>query len=244
MFFSISKAISVILVLFIRSDLEIAIILSLSINSGLYCLNSFNKTLYLSIISSRKSLISNLESSLIELGFSDVKTNPKHGTIDIPGATIADKFPIRMKLLSKERMMGGMGLLPPCSTYHRFAVGMTGDKMSSSKPESTIFMDDDIEVMTKKVKRAISGGQATVEEHRRLGGDVTKDVAFQYLQFFFEEDDSALQEIREEYESGRLLAGEIKQICIDSATEWLSDLAEKRSQWEGRVDEFLAPDAI
>ena len=121
---------------------------------------------------------------------------------------------------------------------------MTGDKMSSSKPESTIFMDDDIEAMTKKVKRAISGGQATVEEHRRLGGDVTKDVAFQYLQFFFEEDDSALQEIREEYESGRLLAGEIKQICIDSASEWLNDLAEKRSQWEGRVDEFLAPDAI
>ena len=53
-----------------------------------------------------------------------------------------------------------------------------------------------------------------------------------------------MQEIREEYESGRLLAGEIKQICIDSATEWLNDLAEKRSQWEGRVDEFLAPDAI
>ena len=195
-------------------------------------------------ISSRKSLISNLESSLIELGFSDVKTNPKHGTIDIPGATIADKFPIRMKLLSKERMMGGMGLLPPCSTYHRFAVGMTGDKMSSSKPESTIFMDDDIEVMSKKVKRAISGGQPTVEEHRRLGGDVTKDVAFQYLQFFFEQDDNALQEVQKDYESGRLLAGEIKQLCIDSATEWLGELAEKRGQWEDKIDEFLAPDAL
>ena len=195
-------------------------------------------------MASRKSMFSNLESSIADLGFSDIKSNPKHGTIEIPAATLADKFRIRMRLLSTERKLGGMGLLPPCSTYHRFAVGMTGDKMSSSKPESTIFMDDDIEVMTKKVKRAISGGQATVEEHRRLGGDVTKDVAFQYLQFFFEEDDSALQEIREEYESGRLLAGEIKQICIDSATEWLSDLAEKRSQWEGRVDEFLASDAI
>ena len=195
-------------------------------------------------MASRKSMFSNLESSIAELGFSDIKSNPKHGTIEIPAATLADKFRIRMRLLSTERKLGGMGLLPPCSTYHRFAVGMTGDKMSSSKPESTIFMDDDIEAMSKKVKRAISGGQATVEEHRRLGGDVTKDVAFQYLQFFFEEDDSALQEIREEYESGRLLAGEIKQICIDSATEWLNDLAEKRSQWEGRVDEFLAPDAI
>ena len=195
-------------------------------------------------MSSRNSMMSNLESSIKSLGFSDLKVNPKHGTIEIPGSTSADKFRIRMKLLSTERMMGGMGLLPPCSTYHRFAVGMTGDKMSSSKPESTIFMDDDIEVMTKKVKRAISGGQPTVEEHRRLGGNVSKDVAFQYLQFFFEKDDNALQEVQNEYESGRLLAGEIKQLCIDSATEWLGELAEKRGQWEDRVDEFLAPDAL
>lgn len=195
-------------------------------------------------MNSRKSMMSNLESSIIELGFSDVKTNPKHGTIEIPGATAADKFRIRMKVLSTERKMGGLGLLPPCSTYHRFAVGMTGDKMSSSKPESTIFMDDDVEVMTKKVKRAISGGQPTVEEHRRHGGDIRKDVAFQYLQFFFEKDDNAIEEIRMEYESGRLLAGEIKQLCIDSATEWLGELAEKRAQWEGRIDEFLAPDAL
>ncbi len=195
-------------------------------------------------MSSRKSTMSSLESSIIDLGFSDVRTNPKHGTIEIPGATNADKFRIRMKLLSTERLMGGMGLLPPCSTYHRFAIGMNGDKMSSSRPESTIFMDDDVQLMSKKVKRAISGGQATVEEHRRHGGDVSKDVSFQYLQFFFEDDDKALQEVRMEYESGRLLAGQIKQICIDRATEWLDDLAEKRSQWEDRVDEFLAPDAL
>ncbi|MBU38682.1 MAG: tryptophan--tRNA ligase [Euryarchaeota archaeon] len=195
-------------------------------------------------MTSRKSMMSNLESSIKDLGFSDVKTNPKHGTIEIPGATISDKFRIRMKLLSIERMNGGMGLLPPSSTYHRFAVGMTGDKMSSSKPESTIFMDDDIEVMSKKVKRAISGGQPTVEEHRRHGGDVDKDVAFQYLQFFFEQDDNALHEVQKEYESGRLLAGEVKQICIDRATEWLGELAEKRMHWEDRVDEFLAQDAL
>ena len=77
--------------------------------------------------------------------------------------------------------------MPPCSTYHRFAVGMTGDKMSSSKPETTIFMRDTVEEMSKKVKRAYSGGQATIEEHRRLGGNLSKDVAYQYLQFFFEE---------------------------------------------------------
>ena len=77
-----------------------------------------------------------------------------------------------------------------------------------------------------------------------MGGDCSKDVAFQYLQFFFERDDNALSEIRAEYESGRMLAGEIKQICIDSATEWLNELAERRDMWADRLDEFLAPAAL
>ena len=192
----------------------------------------------------RKSIFDSIESELIDLGFSDISTNQKHGTLDIPGATSSDKFPIRMRLLRIERNLGGMGLIPPCSTYHRFVVGMTGSKMSSSKPETTIFMDEDLEVMEKKVKRAFSGGQSTVEEHRRLGGDTTKDVAFQYLQYFFEKDDNYLNDIKRDYESGKLLAGEIKQICIDGASEWLLDLKEKRTQWSDRLEEFLSPDSL
>ncbi len=115
--------------------------------------------------------------------------------------------------------------------------------MSSSKPETTIFMDDNAEDMARKVKRAISGGQPTVEEHRRLGGDCSKDIPFQYLQFFFENDDSALMEVKREYESGRMLAGEMKQLCIDKAGEWLSEISERRDAWSDRLDEFLAPDA-
>ncbi|MDP7659140.1 MAG: hypothetical protein QGF77_04245, partial [Candidatus Thalassarchaeaceae archaeon] len=178
------------------------------------------------------------------MGYSDYIPNPKHGTLDIPGAKVADIAQVRMCVLSLERQLGGMGLMPPCSTYHRFAIGMTGDKMSSSRPETTIFMDDSIESMTKKVKKAHSGGQPTVEEHRMHGGDCSKDVAFQYLQFFFESDDAELTRIAREYESGRLLAGEIKQICIDRATEWLTDLSDKKDMWADRLDEFLAPDAL
>jgi len=192
----------------------------------------------------RKNIFNSIENILIDLGFSDISSNEKHGTLDIPAATSSDKFPIRLKLLQLERDLGGMGLFPPCSTYHRFVVGMTGSKMSSSKPETTIFMDEDLDVMAKKVKRAFSGGQSTVEEHRRLGGDTTKDVAFQYLQYFFEKDDNYLNDIKRDYESGKLLAGEIKQICIDGASEWLLDLKEKRNQWADRLEEFLSPDSL
>ncbi len=192
----------------------------------------------------RKALFERIMTAIAPLGYSDQIANHKHGTLVIPGASITDIASIRMCLLALEREMGGMGLMPPCSTYHRFAVGLNGDKMSSSKPETTIFMDESFEDLERKIKRSFSGGQPTIEEHRRLGGDCTKDVAFQYLQFFFERDDNALLEIKSEYESGRMLAGEMKQVCIDKAWEWLQGLSERREMWSDRLDEFLAPDAL
>ncbi len=192
----------------------------------------------------RDEIFSMISESIRSLGFADFSINPKHGIMEIPGATNADKSQIRIKLLELERSLGGLGFMSPCSTYHRFASGMTGGKMSSSKPETTIFMNDSIEIMAKKVKRAISGGKSTVEEHRREGGDCTKDISFQYLQFFFEPDDSAISEIRKDYESGRMLAGEMKQLCVHKAGEWLTDLAEKREMWKDRLDEFLASDSM
>tara|TARA_B100002052_G_scaffold36918_1_gene28985 strand:+ start:32 stop:1234 length:1203 start_codon:yes stop_codon:yes gene_type:complete len=195
-------------------------------------------------VESRKTLFNRIMAAISPLGYSDLIANHKHGTLVIPGANIADIASIRMCLLALEREMGGMGLMPPCSTYHRFAVGLTGDKMSSSQPETTIFMDESFEDLERKIKRSFSGGQPTIEEHRRIGGDCSKDVAFQYLQFFFERDDNALLEIKSEYESGRMLAGEMKQVCIDKAWEWLQGLSERREMWSDRLDEFLAPDAL
>ena len=85
----------------------------------------------------QKEVFSKIVSAIQGLGYSDIMSNPKHGTVNIPSATSKDKGPIRMALLSLERSMGGMGLLAR-HTYHRFAVGMTGDKMSSSKPKTTL----------------------------------------------------------------------------------------------------------
>jgi len=136
-----------------------------------------------------------------------------------------------------------MGLLAPSSTYHHFAVGLTGDKMSSSKPKTTIFLDDDITTITKKIKKAYSGGQSTIEDHRRLGGNPDVDVAYQYMMYFFEHDDDYLAEINSSYRNGKILAGEMKQICIDKATEWMTNHAELRVQTAHLVTDFLAEDS-
>ena len=129
------------------------------------------------------------------------------------------------------------------STYHHFAVGMTGEKMSSSKPKTTLFLRDELPVVEKKIKRAFSGGQATVEEHRRMGGDPDIDVAYQYMMYFFEEDDAYLAELNSDYRAGKILAGEMKQLCIDRAVDWLGQLHEMRDQTAHLVEDFLASDA-
>ena len=181
---------------------------------------------------------------LTDLGFSDINSNPKQGTIVVPSATKKDIIAIRMKLLNLERKLGGLGLLAPSSTYHHFAVGLTGQKMSSSKPKTTIFLDDDIPTITKKIKRAYSGGQSTIEEHRRLGGNPDVDVAYQYLMYFFETDDDYLSEINKDYRNGKILAGEMKQICIDKASEWMINHQEMKAQTQHLTNDFLAGDAL
>ncbi len=187
----------------------------------------------------QKQVFSRIVNAISGLGYSDIMSNPKHGTVNIPSATTKDKGAIRIALLALEREMGGMGLLAPSSTYHRFAVGMTGDKMSSSKPKTTLFLGDDVATAEKKIKKSFSGGQATVEEHRRLGGDPDKDVAYQYMMYFFEEDDSFLEEINQGYRAGKILAGEMKQMCIERATEWLTNLSEKRDETSHLVEKFF-----
>ena len=187
----------------------------------------------------QKEVFSKIVDRISSLGFSDIMSNPKHGTVNIPSATSRDKSSIRLALLSLEREMGGMGLMAPSSTYHRFAVGMTGDKMSSSKPKTTLFLHDDVASAEKKIKKSFSGGQSTVEEHRRLGGDPDKDVAYQYMMYFFEEDDSYLSEINRDYRAGKILAGEMKQLCIDRASEWLNNLSEMRDQTAHLIDQFF-----
>jgi tryptophanyl-tRNA synthetase len=183
-------------------------------------------------------IVSNLEG----MGFSDIMSNPKEGMVNVPSATSQDIHRIRMQMLAYERSLGGQGLLAPSSTYHHFAVGLTGDKMSSSQPKTTIFLDDDITAVEKKIKRAFSGGQPTIEEHRRIGGNPDIDVAYQYMMYFFEDDDAYLQEINQQYRSGSLLAGEMKQLCIDRATAWLSNHQEMKDQTAHLVDEFFAAD--
>ena len=187
----------------------------------------------------RKIIIDRAISAINKAGYKEINSNPKHGTIDVKDANTENRAEIQYELLTLERQLGGMGLMQPSSTYHQFAVGMTGGKMSSSQPETTIFLNDSMKSIEKKIKASFSGGQSTIEEHRSKGGNPEIDVAYQYLRYFFEEDDNELNKIREEYISGELLTGEIKAICVDKATTWMKTHHELKDQNQHLVKGFL-----
>jgi tryptophanyl-tRNA synthetase len=80
----------------------------------------------------------------------------------------------------------------PALIHSKFFPALQGPqtKMSASDPNSSIYLSDTPQQIKNKIKRyAFSGGQETMEEHRRLGGNPDVDVAYQYLGFLLEDDE-------------------------------------------------------
>jgi len=98
---------------------------------------------------------------------------------------------------------GGYGFFLPAATYHRFMQGLTGGKMSSSIPESYISLTEPAEEAARKVKQAKTGGRATVEEQKRLGGLPEECTVYELLMFHLIEEDARMKEIFEECKSGK-----------------------------------------
>ena len=133
------------------------------------------------------------------------------------------------------------GYYKAAAIHSRFLPPLTGleGKMSSSKPETAIFLHDDPKTVRTKIMRyAFSGGQPTVELHRKLGGNPDIDVSFQWLYMFFEPDDKVIKSIEEDYRSGKLLTGELKEILINKLNEFLEKHRAKREEAKELIHVF------
>lgn len=134
-----------------------------------------------------------------------------------------------------------LGYMKPASIQCRFLPGLQGmdGKMSASEESTAVYTTDSADVVRSKImKYAFSGGQPTIEEHRKKGGNPTIDVSYQWL-LFFEEDDKKLQNIYNDYKSGKLLTGELKQILVDKINAFLKVHQKKREQAKKVVQKYL-----
>jgi len=115
----------------------------------------------------------------------------------------------------------------------------TDGKMSASEAHTAIYTTDDAKTVKKKInKYAFSGGQATIEEHRKKGGNPEVDIAYQWLTFF-EKDDKKLEQIYKDYKSGKLLSGELKAILIENLNLFLKEHQKKRKLAEKSLQKFI-----
>jgi tryptophanyl-tRNA synthetase len=136
-----------------------------------------------------------------------------------------------------------LGYYKTATIYSKFLPplqGVSGKMSSSAGAETCIYLTDDEKTVKKKInKYAFSGGQATVEEHRKKGGNPDIDVPYQWLKILFEPDKKKLQQLHDDYIHGKLLTGEMKAYLIDKVNSFLAEHRENRKKAEKQIDQFM-----
>lgn len=118
----------------------------------------------------------------------------------------------------------------PATIYMGFLPALNNSLKMSSSEKGTILLNDTPKNIKNKINKfAFSGGQDTLENHRLLGGDTQKDISFQYLKYFMDSDEQILK-IKEDYEKGIILTGELKAICIKEINLFLEKWQSKRAK--------------
>ncbi len=131
-----------------------------------------------------------------------------------------------------------LGYPKPCAIYCKFVPGLMGeDKMSASKPETALYLNDSYEVIRKKIMNALTGGQPTRELQRKLGGNPDVCVVYKYYQIFVESDD-VVKRVAQDCRQGSVLCGECKMMLYDHLVKFLEEHRRRREKARDRVDEY------
>jgi len=135
--------------------------------------------------------------------------------------------------------MGAYGFISPSSTYHRFMTGIMGGKMSSSKPNSAIFLTDTPDIARKKIQAAKTGGAVSLEEQRKHGGKPHECVIYELFLYHLIKDDKELEEIYNSCISGEQMCGNCKKMATNLMEKFLLELQERRKDAYDKIKEYV-----
>ncbi len=189
-----------------------------------------------------EELLNEAENVARGMGFKKLKKIPAYKALYLDDAKPDDLPKLDEKLIPIEVKYGGYGFIPPASTYHRFMTGLTGEKMSSSKPETAIYLTDTPKDAEKKVRSSKTGGAVSVEEQRKTGGKPEACSVYELFVYHFIDSDEELAEIYNKCTGGKMLCGECKQFAASLVGKFLEDFAHKREEAKKRIDEFVRYD--
>lgn len=189
-----------------------------------------------------EKMLDSVETRLRAMGFQEFEKIYGYKALYVNDAGDVDIPFMEEALLEVERDYGGYGLYLPASTYHRFMTGLSGGKMSSSDPESSIFLTDSADAGYEKVMSAKTGGRITQAEQRKHGGRPDECVVFELYLYHLTEDDKELSEIYETCKSGARMCGPCKREAAELMSKFLANLNEKREDAKALVEEYVVYD--
>lgn len=146
---------------------------------------------------------------------------------------------IRLTRDIAERFKSQFNFISPSSTYHRFITGLTGGKMSSSKPKTAIFLSDPPEVAEKKLKSAKTGGRESLTEQKEKGGVPEDCVVYEMLLYHLLQSDVELNEIYQQCKEGSIMCGECKARAAELMRNFFKDLETKRTKAKDKAESIL-----
>lgn len=186
-----------------------------------------------------EKLLDNAEQVLNDLNFSQLKRINDYKAIYISEAKEHDIPLIDEQLAKSEHNFNGYGFIQPSSTYHRFITGLTGEKMSSSKPESAIFLTDSIIDAKKKIMNAKTGGAVTLEEQKKSGGKPGECMIYELFLYHLIEDDIELKQIYDSCTQGKQMCGNCKKYASDLMEKLLNILSDKREKAKDKIKDYF-----
>ncbi|KAF5073376.1 MAG: tryptophan--tRNA ligase [Methanobacterium sp.] len=146
---------------------------------------------------------------------------------------------IRLTRDIAERFQSQFEFITPSSTYHRFITGLTGGKMSSSKPKTAIFLSDTPEVAEKKLKSAKTGGRESLEEQKKMGGVPEDCVVYEMLLYHLIQSDDELKEIYHQCREGSIMCGECKARSAEMMKNFFKNFHKKREKAKDKAESIL-----
>jgi tryptophanyl-tRNA synthetase len=104
-----------------------------------------------------------------------------------------------------------IGMIPPSELVIKFQQSLLDPekKMSGSKPETAIYLDDNEKEIKKKINRAYTGSVSVLTDHQKIGGIPEICSVFSLLNSHCL-DDEKVKGIKEQYLSGGLLMKNLK----------------------------------
>jgi tryptophanyl-tRNA synthetase len=133
-----------------------------------------------------------------------------------------------------------LGYYKPAQIHCKFLPGLgKGGKMSSSLPETCIFMRDSPHEAAEKIMNSFTGGQPTAAEQRKMGGNPEICPVYNYQHYVFQVDDREVEELWRKCRNGEILCGECKGLLIELVQGFLVEHQKKREAAKDRVERYL-----